>query len=129
MGGSNYRAPMQNGEDFLNNTVSTRYKNVLPSYALKGTFAQLSDLFDPVITESLKEGLLAFNRKLPGFKDGLLTAVESRSSSPLRIVRDETYQSISVKGFYPIGEGAGYAGGITSSALDGLRAVEACMKL
>ena len=129
MGGSNYRAPMQNGEDFLNNTVSTRYKNVLPSYALKGTFAQLSDLFDPVITESLKEGLLAFDRKLPGFKDGLLTAVESRSSSPLRIVRDETYQSISVKGFYPIGEGAGYAGGITSSALDGLRAVEACMKL
>jgi uncharacterized FAD-dependent dehydrogenase len=95
---------------------------------LKGTFAQLSDLFDPIITESLKEGLLAFDRKLPGFKDGLLTAVESRSSSPLRIVRDESYQSISVKGFYPIGEGAGYAGGITSSALDGLRAVEACMK-
>ena len=127
MGGSNYRAPMQNGEDFLNNTVSTRYKNVMPSYALKGTFAQLSDLFDPIITESLKEGLMAFDRKLPGFKDGLLTAVESRSSSPLRIIRDETYQSISVKGFYPIGEGAGYAGGITSSALDGLRAVEACL--
>lgn len=128
MGGSNYRAPMQNGEDFLKDTISTQYKNVYPSYTLKGTFAQLSDLFDPIITESLKEGLLAFDRKLPGFKDGLLTAVESRSSSPLRIVRDESYQSISVKGFYPIGEGAGYAGGITSSALDGLRAVEACMK-
>lgn len=127
MGGSNYRAPMQNSIDFLQDKLSSEFRSVHPSYALKGTFCQLSELFEPYVTECLKEGLEAFDKKLPGFKDGLMTAVESRSSSPLRILRDKDYQSISVKGLYPIGEGAGYAGGITSSALDGLRAVEACL--
>lgn len=127
MGGSNYRAPMQNSSDFLKDTPSTHFKDIQPSYALKGTLCDLSKLFDDQIVQSLKEGLLAFDKKLPGFADGLLTAVESRSSSPLRILRDSTFQSVSVKGLYPIGEGAGYAGGITSSALDGLRAVEACL--
>ena len=128
MGGASYRAPMQNTVDFLNDKSSQNYRNITPSYALKGTLCDLRELFDAEIIQSLKEGLLAFDKKLPGFADGLMTAVESRSSSPLRILRDETYQSISVKGLYPIGEGAGYAGGITSSALDGLRAAEACMK-
>lgn len=127
MGGSNYRAPMQNSIDFLNDEMSKEFRSVKPSYALQGTFCKLSDLFEPYVTECLKEGLLAFDKKLPGFKDGLMTAVESRSSSPLRILRNKDYQSISVSGLYPIGEGAGYAGGITSSALDGLRAVEACI--
>ena len=128
MGGFNYKAPMQNTLDFLSDRISSDFNDVKPSYALGGTFCDLRELFDDEIIQSLKEGLLAFDKKLPGFKNGLMTAVESRSSSPLRIVRDETYQSISVKGLYPIGEGAGYAGGITSSALDGLRAVEACLK-
>jgi len=127
LGGSNYKAPMQNSLDFLSDQISTEFKDVKPSYALGGTLCDLKELFDEHIIQSLKEGLLAFDKKLPGFADGLLTAVESRSSSPLRILRDSTYQSVSVKGLYPIGEGAGYAGGITSSALDGLRAVEACL--
>ncbi len=127
MGGSNYRAPMQNSSDFLKDKPSVSFKDIQPSYALGGTLCDLSQLFDPQIVQSLKEGLLAFDKKLPGFADGLLTAVESRSSSPLRILRNTDYQSISIKGLYPIGEGAGYAGGITSSALDGLRAVEACL--
>lgn len=128
MGGGNYRAPMQNSADFLKDQPSVSFRDIQPSYALGGTLCDLSQLFDPQIVQSLKEGLIAFDKKLPGFADGLLTAVESRSSSPIRILRNSDYQSTSFKGLYPIGEGAGYAGGITSSALDGLRAVEACLK-
>ena len=128
MGGSNYMAPVQNAKDFLKDQLSKEFCTVKPSYALGTCFARLSELFDDEIVQSLKEGLLTFDKKLPGFKDGLLTAVESRSSSPLRILRNDKYESISVSGLYPIGEGAGYAGGITSSALDGIRAVEACLK-
>ena len=78
------------------------------------------------MTSALKEGLLMMDKKLKGFSndDAVLTAVESRSSSPVRIPRDEKMQSLSLKGFYPCGEGAGYAGGIMSAAVDGIKAAE-----
>ncbi len=87
---------------------------------------QINDLFEPFIADSLKEALPLIDRKLKGFAhpDALLTAVESRSSSPVRIIRDERMQSISLKGLYPCGEGAGYAGGIVSAAVDGIKAAE-----
>ncbi len=88
--------------------------------------ADFSDIFPDFITDSLKEGILAFDKKIKGFADesAVLTAPETRSSSPVRILRDENYESVSVKGLYPCGEGAGYAGGIMSAAVDGLKIAE-----
>ena len=82
------------------------------------------------MTDPLREGLLMMDGRLSGFADGdaVLTAVESRSSSPVRIPRDESMQSVSVRGLYPCGEGAGYAGGIMSAAVDGIRAAEAILR-
>jgi uncharacterized FAD-dependent dehydrogenase len=84
--------------------------------------ANLNEILPDFIAETLKEGIVQLDRKLHGFADGdaILTGVETRSSAPLRILRDETFQS-NIKGLFPIGEGAGYAGGITSAAIDGLR--------
>lgn len=89
--------------------------------------ADFDEIFPEFITRSLREGILAFNKKLYGFSDGaaLLTAPETRSSSPIRILRGEDAQSVSVKGLFPCGEGAGYAGGIMSAATDGLKSAEA----
>ena len=127
MGGSNYKAPAQRVADFLACRPSTSVGTVDPTYALGVKMANLHDLFPKPLCDALAEGLQAFDRKLTGFAmdDGVLTAVESRSSSPVRIVRDaETLQSISLKGLYPAGEGAGFAGGIVSSAIDGLKCAE-----
>ena len=82
-------------------------------------------LFSDEVNQSLEEGFMNFNHKIPGFIDqGIMVGMESRSSSPIRIIRDEQGQSIQVKGLYPCGEGAGYAGGIVSSAVDGIRQAE-----
>ncbi|WP_314010285.1 FAD-dependent protein [Pseudostreptobacillus hongkongensis] len=125
MGGSNYKAPVQLVVDFINNRKSTRIGNVKPSYSIGYTLANMNELFPDFISQALREGLPKFDNKLKGFasKDAIITGVESRSSSPIRINRDDDLNS-SVKGLIPSGEGAGYAGGIMSAAVDGIRCAE-----
>ena len=126
-GGKNYTAPVQLVGDFLQDKESSRFGEVQPTYAAGVAFADLRSVLPAPVVSALKASLLDMDRKLKGFAspDAILTAVETRTSSPVRIERDETLQSISVKGLYPCGEGAGYAGGITSSAADGLRVATA----
>ncbi len=118
--------PVQMWEDYRNARASVSFGDVQP--AVKGLYAagDLSGLFDGEIREAFSEGITAFGRKLRGFDrpDMLICGVESRTSSPVRILRDENLEA-SVKGIIPCGEGAGYAGGITSAAVDGIRAAEA----
>jgi len=101
-------------------------KKISATVKPKTANCDFSEIFPNFIIESLKEGILAFDKKIKGFADesALLTAPETRSSSPVRILRNEKYESVSVKGLYPCGEGAGYAGGIMSAAVDGLRIAE-----
>ena len=126
-GGSSYAAPVQLVGDFLNDRVSDRFGEVSPTYAAGTTFADIRAVLPAPIVTSLKAAIVDMDRRLKGFADSsaILTAAETRTSSPVRIERDETLQSIAVKGLYPCGEGAGYAGGITSSAADGLRVAQA----
>ena len=125
LGGSNYSAPIQLVGDFLNDQLSTKFGSVTPSYRPGIKFAHLKELFPPYITNTLKEALRDFNRKIEGFSmhDAILTGPETRSSSPIRMTRDENHES-NILGLYPMGEGAGYAGGIMSSAVDGLKTAE-----
>ena len=129
-GGKNYAAPVQLVKDFLTGKESSAFGEVTPTYAAGTTFADLRGVLPNAIHESLKTAILDMDRKLKGFAhpDAVLTAVESRTSSPVRIERDESLQSVNVKGLFPCGEGAGYAGGITSSAADGLRVAEGVFK-
>jgi len=124
LGGKTYSAPVQSVGDFLQNKESTKAKSVQPSYAPNVVWSNLSKLFPQAICETLQMGIVEMGHKLHGFDnpDAVLTGVESRSSSPIRIVRDEAFQS-NIKGLYPCGEGAGYAGGITSSAADALKVI------
>lgn len=123
------KVPVQLFEDFLKNKASTVLGEVEP--CIKGAYelANVREILPAVIGDSLCWGIQAFGRKIPGFDrpDAVLSGVESRTSSPVRILRDEL-QEASVKGIYPCGEGAGYAGGITSAAMDGLLAAEAVCK-
>lgn len=125
MGGANYKAPAQTFADFLKGQKSVSLGKVCPTYPIGVTLSNLENLFPPFITQSLREGILLIDRKIKGFAlaDAVLTAVESRSSSPVRILRGDDMQS-SLKGLYPSGEGAGYAGGIMSAAVDGIRVAE-----
>ncbi len=124
LGGSDYSAPIQTLEDFINNKTTTSLGDVLPSYPIGVTYSNLRSVFSEEINEAFIESFSKFGNKLIGFdnKDALLTGVESRSSSPVRITRDkETLQSINFSNMYPTGEGAGYAGGIVSAAIDGIK--------
>ena len=125
LGGGGYAAPAQRVEDFLAKRPSTAPGRVSPSYRPAVTWTNLWDCLPPFVAESIAEALPMLGRKLRGYDapDAVLTAVESRSSSPVRILRDETYQS-PVRGIFPCGEGAGYAGGILSAAADGMRCAE-----
>lgn len=125
-GGSTYRAPFQTAAAFRDGTVS-RTGRVEPSYPIGVTPFPLEQLLPPPVTQMLRTGLAAFDRRLPGFgaADALLTGIETRTSSPVRILRNDSLQADGVEGVYPAGEGAGYAGGIVSAAVDGLRAAEA----
>ena len=125
-GGSSYSAPVQLVGDFLRGRTSDKFGDVLPSYGAGTSFCDLNAVLPSFITDTLKYALTDMDKKLKGFaaEDSVLTAVESRTSSPLRIERGEDFQSVNVVGLYPCGEGAGYAGGITSSAADGLRIAE-----
>lgn len=125
-GGKNYAAPVQLVKDFLKDRVSDRFGEISPTYAAGTAFADLRAVLPPPVVAALKGAITDMDKRLRGFAcpDAVLTAVESRTSSPVRIERDETLQSVSLKNLYPCGEGAGYAGGITSSAVDGIRVAD-----
>ena len=125
LGGGDYRAPVQLVGDFLQNRASSTLGEVPPSYLPGVTLSDLRECLPPFVSESLRAALPIFGRQLRGFDrpDAVLTGVESRSSSPVRIMRDHKGQS-AVAGVYPCGEGAGYAGGILSAAVDGIRCAE-----
>jgi hypothetical protein len=125
-GGSNYKAPVQLFGDFAKNRISTGFGEVKASYAAGTTFANLSDILPKVTADALKVAIPDMAKRLKGFDcpDAVLTGVETRFSSPVKIVRDESLQSVTVKNLYPCGEGSGYSGGITSSAADGLKVAE-----
>jgi len=126
LGGKNYHAPIQLVGDFLNRRASTSVGNILPTYLPGVKPTDISELFPDFITTAMRQGILAFNQKLKGFANeyAILTAPETRSSSPVRILRDSESLQTSVEGLYPCGEGAGYAGGIMSAAVDGIRCAQ-----
>jgi uncharacterized protein len=129
-GGGDYHAPAQLLEDFIKNRPSKKLGSVNPSYRPGVVPTDIRQCLPQYVTDTMVDALDDFDRKIKGFKmgDALLTGVETRTSAPLRIVRDETYQSTSIKGLYPAGEGAGYAGGIVSAGVDGIKVAEEIIK-
>ncbi|MCL2154448.1 MAG: NAD(P)/FAD-dependent oxidoreductase [Leptospirales bacterium] len=123
-GGGDFKSPAQRIDSFINN----KSDNDLPDSSYKrGVIpAKIEDFLPSWITDEIREGLKSFNNKMHGFisPNGMLIGAETRTSSPIRITRDESLQSISVKGLYPVGEGSGYSGGIVSSAVDGIRTAD-----
>ena len=127
---NSFVAPIQNTEDFINGKVSKKLNGVVPSYPLGYEFADLGKLMPAEAVKTLREGLKSFDRKIKNFTTcSVLTGVETRTSAPLRILRNELMESINVCGLMPIGEGAGYAGGIMSAAIDGIKAAERIMSV
>ena len=122
LGGSNYNAPIQRFEDFENNVKSTHIGEIKPTYKPGVTLSNLNEILPDFISKTLVEGIKYFDKSIKGFAhpDAILTGVETRSSSPVQITRNENKQS-NIKGLYPCGEGAGYAGGIMSAAVDGIK--------
>ena len=128
MGGNNYDAPVQLVGDFIAGRKTGEHASVIPSYKPGVTYCDLSEALPEYAVEAIREALPAFERKIKGFSmnDATLTAVETRTSSPIQITRDrDTLQSLNAKGLYPAGEGAGYAGGILSAGIDGIKIAEA----
>ncbi|WP_320534835.1 NAD(P)/FAD-dependent oxidoreductase [Robbsia andropogonis] len=127
LGGCDYRAPAQRVGDFLAKRSSTQLGSVEPSYKPGVNLTDLSTALPDYVIDAIREALPEIDKKLPGFAmaDAILTGVETRTSSPVRVRRNDNYQSINVKGLYPAGEGAGYAGGIYSAAIDGIKVAEA----
>jgi uncharacterized FAD-dependent dehydrogenase len=127
LGGKNYEAPGQLVGDFLAQIPSTEFGSVLPSYKPGVHLTDLASSLPDYAIEAIREAIPAFEKQIPGFsmKDAVLTGVETRTSSPLRITRGANYQSLNIKGLYPAGEGAGYAGGIMSAGIDGIKVAEA----
>jgi len=130
LGGSNYNAPVQLVKDFLKAKASKSLRQLQPSYKPGVQLCDLADCLPGYVVNAMREGIIAFDKKLAGFamRDAVLTGVETRSSAPVRIVRGEDHQSINTQGLYPAGEGAGYAGGIISAAVDGIKVAEAITK-
>lgn len=127
LGGRNYHAPGQLVGDFLAARASTEFGSVLPSYTPGVQLCDLSTALPDYAIAAIREALPAFDRQIKGFAlhDAVLTAVETRTSSPIRIKRNADFQSVNTRGLYPAGEGAGYAGGILSAAVDGIEVAEA----
>ena len=127
LGGGNYYAPAQRVGDFLRNRPSTALGAVLPSYTPGVTLGSLDEALPRYAIDAIRETLPAFDKQIRGFAmdDALLTGVETRTSSPLRITRGEDGHSRNTRGLFPAGEGAGYAGGILSAGVDGIKAAEA----
>ncbi|MBN8767471.1 MAG: hypothetical protein ABT22_12925 [Thiobacillus sp. SCN 64-317] len=130
LGGGDYEAPAQLVGDFLDDRPSTRLGSVAPSYKPGVRLTNLASALPDYAIEAIREALPAFDRQIQGFamRDAVLTGVETRTSSPLRITRGDDFQSVNVKGLYPAGEGAGYAGGILSAGVDGIRVAEAAAR-
>jgi len=127
LGGETYEAPGQLVGDFLAKRPSSALGTVQPSYTPGVHLCDLSSALPDYAIAAIREAIPAFDKKIKGFamKDAVLTGVETRTSSPIRIKRNEHYQSMNIKGLYPAGEGAGYAGGILSAAVDGIKVAEA----
>lgn len=123
-----YCAPVQNTSDFLSGKSTFKIKNVTPTYPIGYMGADLTAILPSFISKTLKDGILYFDSKIKGFAaNSVITCAETRTSSPVRITRGEDMQSVSIKGMYPAGEGAGYAGGIMSAAVDGIKIAEKIM--
>ena len=129
LGGSNYHAPIQRVEDFLQNKKSEFIGTIKPSYLPGVTLSNLNDILPNFISDTLREGICYFDTKLTGFAnpDSILTGLETRSSSPVKIIRNKDLIS-NISGIYPCGEGAGYAGGIMSAAVDGIKCAIAILE-
>ena len=125
--GGGYKAPVQLVGDFLSDRESYYFGEVKPTYAPATAFVPMQALFPRPLTDALKAALPDLAGKLAGFAayESVLTGVESRTSSPVRVLRGTDMQAVGAAGVYPCGEGCGYAGGITSAAADGIRAAEA----
>jgi uncharacterized protein len=130
LGGGDYKAPVQLVGDFLKDRESSKLGNIKPTYRPGYEFRELKNCLPNYVIAALKEGLMNFDHKIKGYAadEAVMTGIETRTSAPIRIERNENYQSVSLKGLYPAGEGAGYAGGIVSAAVDGLRIAESIMK-
>lgn len=130
LGGSNYDAPGQRVGDFLAGQPSQQWGDVVPSYRPAVKPGDLASALPPYAIEAIREALPAFGQQIRGFDmpDAVLTGVETRTSSPVRITRGDDFQSLNVKGLFPAGEGAGYAGGILSAGVDGVKVAEAVAK-
>lgn len=131
LGGANYATPVQLLGDFVNDKESTKLGKVNPSVLSNGyEFRNLKECLPNYIVDGIKEGIVDFDRKIKGFGnyDSILTGIETRTSAPVRMERNEKLQSISLEGLYPAGEGAGFAGGIISAAVDGIKVAEHIMK-
>lgn len=126
LGGANYKAPVQRVEDFLLGRATRTLGSVVPSYKPGVEPDDLAEILPSFVINVIREALPAFNRKLSGFNfaDAVMTGVETRTSSPVRIPRMDDGQSVNTSGLYPAGEGAGYAGGIMSAAIDGIKIAE-----
>lgn len=127
LGGENYAAPAQLIGDFMSGKTSAEFGEVKPSYTPGVKLTDLSTVLPAYAIAAIREAIPAFDRQIKGFAkaDGLLTGVETRTSSPICIKRGADHQSVNVKGLYPAGEGAGYAGGILSAGIDGIKVAEA----
>ena len=131
-GGGNYNAPVQTVGDFMRGTLKSEPKRIMPTYmgGDKFTMARLDMLLPDYVTEALRRGIGLFGKRIEGFdaSDAILSGVETRTSSPVRMPRNEALIGIGADGIYPAGEGAGYAGGITSAAVDGIKTALEIMK-
>ena len=127
LGGGTYEAPGQLVGDFIDGKPSTEFGSVIPSYKPGVHLTDLAKALPSYAIEAIREALPAFEKQIKGFsmRDAVLTGVETRTSSPLRITRGPNFQSLNIKGLYPAGEGAGYAGGILSAGVDGIKVAEA----
>ena len=131
LGGGDYKAPAQLLGDFMRGKASTGPGSVIPSYQPGVTWTDLRPCLPDYVVATLQEAVQSLEKQIPGYgmNDAVMTGVETRSSSPVRIPRDgETCECVGVKQFYPAGEGAGYAGGIISAAVDGMRVAEHVMR-
>jgi hypothetical protein len=126
-GGETYKAPAQRVGDFLGGRASTQLGEVVPSYRPGVTPTDLSTCLPEYAIAAIREALPAFGRQIRGFdmNDAVLTGVETRTSSPIRIGRGDDFQSLNTRGLFPAGEGAGFAGGILSAGVDGIKVAEA----
>ncbi len=126
LGGGGGAAPVQRLEDFISGRMTTAFGRVKPSYTGNTSFADLNGCLPDYVTSAMKTAVPFFDNKLKGFglKDAVLTGVETRTSSPVRMTRGAAFEAEGISGLYPTGEGAGYAGGIVSAAVDGIRIAE-----